>query len=218
MNWGRVLWESPRGGSRKCRLECQAHSQRKYYLLMVTSCFPLLSPNINAILREQRRKKECQDDSVSNLEGPLRVEQSYYALGVEEVPISSDLNPRNIPATGIEILLACSLELSALFTTLYHSTSAISIVETYSLNPTRWLPGSGWPTLTFGRSKAFRPHFTLSRRPCPLSNGACDWGTHARPEPTESVKATALELLDRCRKGISSMMLLLSISKRPLIC
>ena len=150
---------------------------------------------------------------VSHSERPLRIDELCHALGVEKG--SSDLNIRNIPR--IETLLACSLGL----VTVEKFSGTVRLVhytlqEYLSRNPNLFLKPHSMIAevcltyLNFAQVGSISP--TLRSVPQILAfveYASCHWGTHARQETTEGVKALALKLLDRYDQHISSKMLLL---------
>jgi len=148
---------------------------------------------------------------LSHSERPLRVDELRHALGVEEG--SGDLNIRNIPE--IERLLECSLGL----VTVDESSSTVHLVhytvqdclsrdQNLFLNPHSTIAETCLTYLNSTQVRAISP----ALRSVPQSLAfveyvSCYWGTHARWETTESVKALALKLLDGYNKHISSKVL-----------
>jgi len=159
---------------------------------------------------------------VSHSERPLHVDELRHALGVEEG--STDLNIRNIPA--METLLACSLGL----VTLDKSSSTVHLVhytlqEYLSNNPDLFLNPHSMIAevcltyLNFREVRGISPTLHSVPQTVPfVGYASCHWGTHAKRETTEKVKALALKLLDGYDEHISSKVLLLhemSIGGRP---
>jgi len=137
---------------------------------------------------------------VSHSERPLRANELCHALGVEEG--SSELNIRNVPR--IETLLACTLGLVKV----EKSSSTLRLVhytlqEYLSHNPNLFIE----PHAMIAEVCLTYPNFLQVRVISPtlcfppqslafVEYSSCHWGTHARRETTEGVKALALKLLD----------------------
>ena len=149
---------------------------------------------------------------VSHAERPLHVDELCHALGVEG---STDLDTGNIPA--IETLLASSLGL----VTVEKSSSTVRLVhytlQEYLSNNTNLFPNPHLiiaevclTYLNFPHVRSFSPTLRSVPPTAPfVEYASCYWGTHARSETTEGVKALALKLLDGYDKHISSKVLLL---------
>ena len=159
---------------------------------------------------------------ISHSERPLHVDELCHALGVEEG--STDLNIRNTPA--IETLLACSLGLvtldkSSLTVHLVHYTlqEYLSHNLDFFPNPHSRIAEVCLTYLNFREVRGISPTLHSVPQTVPfVEYASCHWGTHAKRETTERVKALALKLLDGYDKHISSKVLLLrgmSIGGRP---
>ena len=150
---------------------------------------------------------------ISHSERPLHVDELCHALGIEEG--STDLNTQNTPA--VETLLTCSLGL----VTVEKSSSTVRLVH-YTLQeylshnsdlfikPHSMIAEACLTYLNFQQVRAISP--TLRSVPLTIpfvEYASCHWGTHAKRETTESVKALALKLLDGYGDHISSKLLLL---------
>ena len=149
----------------------------------------------------------------SHAERPPHVDELRHALGV--VVGSVDLDIQNIPA--IDTLLACTMGLL----TIEKSSSTVRLVH-YSLqeylsnntnlfpNPHSIIAEACLTYLNFAHVRSFLPTLRSVPSTAPfVQYASCYWGTHARLETTESVKALALKLLDGYDKHISSKVLLL---------
>ena len=147
---------------------------------------------------------------VSHAERPLHVNELCHALGVEG---SIDLDIQNIPA--IETLLACTLGL----VTVEKSSSTVRLVH-YTLqeylshnsnlfpNPHLMIAEACLTYLNFPHVRGFSPTLCSVPPTAPfVEYASCYWGTHARWETTESVKALALKLLAEYDTHISSRIL-----------
>jgi len=150
---------------------------------------------------------------ISHSERPLRVEELCHVLGVEEGSI--DINIENIPA--METLLACTLGL----VTVEKSSSTLRLIH-YTLqeylshnpnlfiNPHSMIAEACLTYLNFRQVRRISPSVRFVPPTFPFVEYASFyWGTHAKRETTESVKALALKLLDGYDKHISSKILLL---------
>ena len=156
---------------------------------------------------------------ISHSERPLHVDELCHALGVEEG--STDLNAQNTPA--VDTLLTCTLGLI----TVEESSSTVRLVH-YTLQeylshnsnlfvkPHSMIAEVCLTYLNFRQVRAISPTIRSVPLTIPfVEYASCHWGTHAKRETTESVKALALELLDGYDKHISSKMLLLSDFRIP---
>ena len=149
---------------------------------------------------------------VSHAERPLRVDELCHALGVEG---STDLDIRNIPV--IATLLACSLglitvEKSSSTVRLIHYTLQEYLAHNpgFFLKPHSMIAEVCLTYLNFRHVRDFSPALRSVPSTAPfVEYASCYWGTHARWETTENVKALALKLLDGYDKHISSKTMLL---------
>jgi len=149
---------------------------------------------------------------VSHTERPLHVDELCHALGVEG---STDLDIRNIPT--IETLLACSLglvtvEKSSSTVRLVHYTlqEYLSYCPNFFLKPHSMIAEVCLTYLNFRQVRGFSPALRSVPPTAPfVEYASCHWGTHARRETTENVKALALKLLDGYDKHISSKLVLM---------
>ena len=156
---------------------------------------------------------------ISHSERPLHVDELCHALGVEEG--SLDLNTQNIPA--VETLLTCTLglvmvEKSSSTVRLVHYTlqEYLSHNSKLFLKPHSKIAEACLTYLNFRQIREISPTLRSVPPTTPLVEYAsCHWGTHAKRETTEIVKALALKLLDGYDKHISSKMLLLSDLRIP---
>jgi len=150
---------------------------------------------------------------ISHSERPLHVDELCHALGVEEG--SMNLNTRNIPA--IETLLTCTLGLVAIekpscTVRLVHYTLQEYLTHNSNLfiKPHSMIAEACLTYLNFRQVREISPTVRSVPPTIPfVEYASCYWGTHAKRETTEGVKALALKLLDGYDKHISSKILLL---------
>jgi len=149
---------------------------------------------------------------LSHSERPLKVNELCHAMGVEIG--SSDLNPRNIPAT--ETLLGCSLglvtvEASSFTVRLIHYTLQEYLSNNTDVfhSPHSRIAQVCLTYLNFQCIRDLPPVFTRFPLAMPLLPYASDfWGAHTKREITESVTTLSLRLLDGFDKHVSAGILL----------